>query len=813
LKPIEIRNIIAMTKVADQESGRKPVKIPEILIERLKPFGARFIKIAPPIAGDKNSGKRAVEKGFQNHPYEADDPELQNWLARGGNYGILGGRGITFIETDDKRMTKRIDNRYKTFTVRSGGGGKHFAFISDITENGILLDPKTNENLGNIQADRRYIVGANCHHFTGGVYKVIDDSPIVYISKKEVEEIFKDYLVWTGQKRKELEKQAIFEQEQAGATIPLRDLIDLDELGALNENELQGSHPIHGSMTGQNFCVNLKKNVWHCFRCNSGGGGLMWIAVENKILKCHEAQAGALRGEKFFETIKIAQEMGFEVGLKEERTEPDVERFFIDNPNGTKSFVCKWVANELMKEHTYATQREGRVLFVYNPSKGIYEKLAEQQIEETVEKKIGRHASIHRRKEIIGHIKVSTYKNLEDAPKEIIAVKNGLLSKTTRKIQSFTPDYFIINKIPIEFNLKAKCPNFLKFLSEVVSKKDAQTLQEFTGFTVGERNYKYQMALMLLGDGGNGKTTWLNVLIALLGESNCAHESLQYLMINRFALGQLFGKLANIYDDLPSLALRNVGFFKMLTGEGTLTAEFKFQDRFPFKNYAKMVFTCNVIPPCPEDTAAFFRRWIIINFPNCFIGREDPDLTEKLTTPEELSGILNWALDGLDRLHKNKRFTLTGTVEEVRARYLASAEPVKSFAENRLEVAEGNKISKDVVYQAYRDYCKKLGIKVVEKASVSRQLPSFIRCEGSQQKVAGKKIRVWLHIKLSDTVVKPTIKGTTLDTLYSKKGGVLNNDTHKGDKKRVSGGTSAFDAYVEEHAEQAEEPKKGVKWV
>ena len=131
----------------------------------------------------------------------------------------------------------------------------------------------------------------------------------------------------------------------------------------------------------------------------------------------------------------------------------------------------------------------------------------------------------------------------------------------------------------------------------------------------------------------------------------------------------------------------------------------------------------------PEDTVAFFRRWIIINFPNTFTDEnKDPKLFDKLNTPEELSGILNWALDGLDRLQKKGDFTKAGTVEEIRARYLASAEPVKSFAENRLEVAEGNKISKDVVYQAYRDYCKELGIKVVEKASISLQLPSFIRC-------------------------------------------------------------------------------------
>jgi len=147
----------------------------------------------------------------------------------------------------------------------------------------------------------------------------------------------------------------------------------------------------------------------------------------------------------------------------------------------------------------------------------------------------------------------------------------------------------------------------------------------------------------------------------------------------------------------------------------------------------------------------------------------------------------------------------------VRTRYLASAEPVKSFAENCLEVAEGNKISKDVVYQAYRDYCKKLGIKVVDKGSVSRQLPTFIRCEGGQQRVGKKNIRVWLHIKLSDGKVKPTIKGSTLDPFYPNKRGCVKNDTPNSNRKQVSSATSILDVHVKE--EEVEEPKEGEKWL
>lgn len=290
----------------------------------------------------------------------------------------------------------------------------------------------------------------------------------------------------------------------------------------------------------------------------------------------------------------------------------------------------------------------------------------------------------------------------------------------------------------------------------------------------------FQKALLLMGDGANGKTTLLRLFLAFLGKKNCAKQPLQILMINRFAVGHLYGKLANIYDDLPDIALKNIGFFKMLTGEGTVSAEFKFKDRFDFENYAKMIFTCNIIPPCPEDTTAFFRRWLIINFPNEFLPespKTDPDLLGKLTTPEELSGLLNWALDGLNRLIKNKKFSTGGTVEEIRARYLASAEPVKSFAENCLEPEENNVVPKDDVYNAFLDYCKLMGIKSVAKGVFSQRLPQFIKVEAGWGKKLNKSVRIWKHIKLL------TVRHALASFLTKPEGCVRNNTPNIEGKK------------------------------
>ena len=98
------------------------ILIPQSLIDKLKPYGLRFIKVAKPIPGDEHSGKNAVEHAWQEHPYEAEDPSLQDWVRKGNNYGVLAGEGVVIVETDTKESTEGMA-KINTFTVQSGGGG------------------------------------------------------------------------------------------------------------------------------------------------------------------------------------------------------------------------------------------------------------------------------------------------------------------------------------------------------------------------------------------------------------------------------------------------------------------------------------------------------------------------------------------------------------------------------------------------------------------------------------------------------------------------------------------------------------------
>jgi putative DNA primase/helicase len=226
--------------------------------------------------------------------------------------------------------------------------------------------------------------------------------------------------------------------------------------------------------------------------------------------------------------------------------------------------------------------------------------------------------------------------------------------------------------------------------------------------------------------------------------------------------------MADVYPDLPAVALKDTGLFKSLVTGEMISGEYKFRGRFDFEPYAKLLFSCNKMPQTPDDTDAFFRRWLILAFPNQFLAdntKTDPNLKEKLTTPEELSGILNWALEGLQRLLKQGKFSIGETVEQTRDRYTLLSNPVRAFAESRLDIAPGKIVTKKDVYNAFIQFCGEHNLPTISKNAFAMQLPQYIPCADSRTKIQGESIRVWRDIQFKDDI---SDKGDTISIFAVK---------------------------------------------
>jgi len=273
-------------------------------------------------------------------------------------------------------------------------------------------------------------------------------------------------------------------------------------------------------------------------------------------------------------------------------------------------FLSKKLADDIMSQHTFITFDDTEEIYFYED--GIYKPKGKILIEQICEEVLSIKGNTHRVNEVVNHIKRSTYINrskIMDSNPNFLCVENGIIDLTKIKegeimLLPHTSKMVFLSKLPVEYKPNQDCPKIKKFLKEIVRPEDIPLLQEMVGYTLW-KDYPIQKAFVLLGEGNNGKSTFLQLLTKLLGKHNVSSVSLQELENNRFATALLYGKLANIYADLPSKILRNTSKFKMLTGGDIITAEQKFKNPFKFYNHAKIIFSTNELPRTHDDTEHF----------------------------------------------------------------------------------------------------------------------------------------------------------------------------------------------------------------
>jgi putative DNA primase/helicase len=430
--------------------------------------------------------------------------------------------------------------------------------------------------------------------------------------------------------------------------------------------------------------------------------------------------------------------------------------FFELQPSGALKFIPKLLADTIMQHYTFITLADTKEIYVYDETQGIYKPRGENLIRTLVAINLEHKHRKNYGEEVLYHIKVSTFRNRNELelPDGVLVLKNGIFYMKTRRLGPFMPRVIAFNNIPVNYNPEADCPTIKRFISEVVTEDDAKVLQEALGYTL-KNGYLYQKAFMLVGDGANGKSTFLSLMIVFLGPENISSISLQDLVTHKFAAAELYGKRANIYDDLSHDALKRTGQFKMATGGGMLKGEKKFQHPFFFKNEAKLFFSTNQVPEAYDNTTAFFRRWVIINFPNKFLENADPKLLSKLTTEEELSGFFNWALEGLEQLDKQEGFSYTKTIDEVQRQYERMSNSIKAFRMDHLMKDPESVIPKNDLYGYYVSYCIEHGLPAKAKNAFSMALYQVIPEIAETRKRIGKnRIQCWQGVRFSEDIIE-----------------------------------------------------------
>lgn len=309
----------------------------------------------------------------------------------------------------------------------------------------------------------------------------------------------------------------------------------------------------------------------------------------------------------------------------------------------------------------------------------------------------------------------------------LINLQNGSLEiNQVPRLRPFNESDFITYQLPYEYAPGATAPRFMRYLTEVLPDPSAQrVMAEFLGYVfIKNSTLKLEKALLLYGTGANGKSVLFEIVKAMLGNNNLTSYSLSSLTNDTcYYRADLANKLVNYASEINS-SLEAARFKALVSGE-PIEARKPYGQAFILEDYARLIFNTNELPRDVEHSTAYFRRFLIIPFSVTIAeDRQDKDLARKIID-EELPGVFNWVLEGLQRVLKHRNFSQCDAADRELADFRKSSDSVQMFmSENNLKPDISQVKPLKSLYQDYRAFCLEDGYKPVSKKIFSKRLES-----------------------------------------------------------------------------------------
>jgi len=439
---------------------------------------------------------------------------------------------------------------------------------------------------------------------------------------------------------------------------------------------------------------------------------------------------------------------------------------------GEKDLATEMLVKRIMAVDSIFAIRDDMKVEAYIYRDGVYRNNANSFVKQRVRSILGDAYTEQFASRVLSKIYLDTFIDAKDFFKvhnpNRIAVANGLLDFKEKKLYPFTPTEIHFMKLPVMFDQSKECPTIKKHFNTVLrGERDILVMQELCGYFL-LRDTKFEIAFMFLGDGRNGKGKTLILFKDFLGAENCTAIPLQEFESDQYSVSNLLNKLANLGGDLSPTALRQTGKFKSILGRDNQDANRKFLPRIQFIPFAVHVYSANQLPITYDKTLAFFNRWGMIDFPFTFYSKAeydklgdidkknarigDPDIVRKMTTPDELSGLLNWALEGLSRLLKQGTFSTGDTTQDIKNRWIRKSDSFAAFCMDHIKVDFDAAIPKDVLRIVYSEYCRKYKLIPTSDYQIKKVLMEELGVSEQRILVADDRKHAWMYIGFKENV-------------------------------------------------------------
>ena len=661
------------------------------------------------------------------------------------NYGVLcGHNNLAVIDCDREELSDAIESALpETFTIKTGSGGKHFYyFIQDLNKKIILH--AGNQHLGEIQFKGQQVVGAGSTHPNGKQYEIINNVGIKEIPYSKIKEILGHFIKETDYshpgKTEEDYSELIKEISDKWKEGNRQDLA-LITAGYLRKEKRLGVNTAKYIIT--KVCEITKDNELD-MRLNA-------------IIETYKKDEKDIKG--------ITGILEYQIKDKKTLQQEVLTLISLKERDKATEFVLK---NFLKKNHVYSTRDDDKSeMWIYE--NGIYVPNGESYVREYCRLLLGEVYTTTFTNIVIEKIRADTYidqneffqtNNIYEIP-----ILDGILNVKTREISSFDHEKIFFNKVPLNYVPDQKCPLIKQFFQDILpDSQDLDVMFEIFGFLL-LKEYTIEKAVMFNGIGRNGKTKTLKLMEKFIGENNVCNVPIGSMQKDNFDLEDLFGKLLNSGGDIGKTSLKDTGCFKELTGRDGVNLKRKFKRTLRFVNYSKHIFACNDLPIVYDNTEGFWTKWVLIDFPFEFKTEKeisslsekeklnkkniDPNILDKISTQEELNGLLNVALDGLDRLFKNKDFSYSKGTDYIKSTWKRRANSFLAFCEDCIKEDEKGYVSKFRLRKEYGNYCRKHNLKSnVGDKSIKWTLENDFFVEDGRVQEQEDWIRAWKGIKM-----------------------------------------------------------------
>lgn len=648
--------------------------------DKLKDGDFRFLLVRP-------KEKKPFELEWQKkNNYSYDDPKLLKHFEAKGNYGVIGGYGrLRILDIDDKLLASIMIRKLDTFTVETCGGGYHFYFISDYNKNHVFKDDR-----GELRGNRYMVVGPNSYAIDKkkgheGYYKVIKDLPIKEMSETEMRNLINPFLKPEVREIEIKEEKKTVDKSRSG--IEYREICKLISKGLDKEKIFQ--HMIafekwnHASPQYKELTYNKAKNY-------------IEESKKNRLKKVIPS------GFKFKEAIRTFTDY---IDLAEQFIK--IQPIFYDKAQ------LWWCWN-----------------FDSN-SWGIIDEVDIMNLIDSNTENIPTINSTIKNQILEGLKRVGRMKTPEPFNETWVQFKNKIIDFTDGKEIEVSPDYFATNPIPHDIGDSEETPVMDKIFKEWVGEKYVSTLYEIIAFSMSS-NYFIHRIFCLIGSGLNGKSKFLELLKNFIGLDNTTSTELDVLLKSRFESAKLYKKLICCMGETNFNTLTKTSLLKRLTGEDLIGFEFKNKTPFDEHNYSKIIIATNTLPITLDKTKGFFRRWLIIDFPNVFTEKRNilSDIPD-----QEYSNLAKKSIRILSELHTKREFTNEGTIEDRSQKYEEKSNPLIMFLKDYCDIDNNNQIEFSIFYDAYTDFLTERNYRIQNRNEVGR----LLKHEGYDSKIIKKK--------------------------------------------------------------------------